>query len=345
MPTELRAHLRYPEDLFKVAGDDVRPLPRDRAARFYDGSAKWLVSPDPGLGRGVERPTSARSIDAGSSDSVARATSRRRRRRPAQRIDPYYLYLQLPEAKTRSTSSSSSRSCRCRRATARRGSCRSSPPTPIPATTGSCASFTMPQGETVQGPVQVNNEIIRTARDLAPRSRCSNQQGSQVIQGSMQLIPVGNSIVYVRPFYVQGRGSGSVPAVPVRRRVLPGLRRGTAARPCRTALDQMLGGPDADRVQRRRAGGRPAPAARSTTTTTTTPGTATTTPADHGADHHDDPAGDRERAGPPQPGGGQARPGRRRRSTEPATSARTRRSSNAGPRPGEAGPAEAGALG
>ena len=27
----------------------------------------------------------------------------------------------------------------------------------------------------------------------------------------MQLIPVGNSIVYVRPFYVQGRGSGAYP--------------------------------------------------------------------------------------------------------------------------------------
>jgi uncharacterized membrane protein (UPF0182 family) len=38
-----------------------------------------------------------------------------------------------------------------------------------------------------------------------------NQQGSSVIQGSMQLIPVGNSLLYVRPFYAQGRGEGSYP--------------------------------------------------------------------------------------------------------------------------------------
>src|SRR5205823_10434022 len=32
-----------------------------------------------------------------------------------------------------------------------------------------------------------------------------------VIQGSLQLVPVGNSILYIRPFYVQAAGQSSYP--------------------------------------------------------------------------------------------------------------------------------------
>ena len=60
------------------------------------------------------------------------------------------------------------------------------------------------------GPVQVNNQIIRTPA-VSTAITLLNQQGSQIIQGSMQLIPVGNSLIYVRPFYTQGRGEGSYP--------------------------------------------------------------------------------------------------------------------------------------
>jgi hypothetical protein len=75
---------------------------------------------------------------------------------------------------------------------------------------GQMNAFTMPQGQTVLGPVQVNNQIIRTAT-ISTAITLLNQQGSQVLQGSMQLIPIGNSIIYVRPFYAQGSGEGSYP--------------------------------------------------------------------------------------------------------------------------------------
>jgi uncharacterized protein len=38
-----------------------------------------------------------------------------------------------------------------------------------------------------------------------------NQQGSSVIQGSMQLIPVGDSLIYVRPYYVEGTAESAYP--------------------------------------------------------------------------------------------------------------------------------------
>jgi uncharacterized protein len=68
----------------------------------------------------------------------------------------------------------------------------------------------MPQGESVLGPVQIDNRIKSTT-DITRELSLLNQQGSTVIQGSLQLIPVGNSILYIRPFYVQGAGTSSFP--------------------------------------------------------------------------------------------------------------------------------------
>src|SRR3954447_26007602 len=50
MPAEIRQHLRYPEDLFKSQSSQFGRYHVTEPKRFYDGSAKWLVSPDPGSG-------------------------------------------------------------------------------------------------------------------------------------------------------------------------------------------------------------------------------------------------------------------------------------------------------
>jgi uncharacterized membrane protein (UPF0182 family) len=79
-----------------------------------------------------------------------------------------------------------------------------------PGNYGAMTTFEMPQDELVFGPVQINNAINTTpaiARDLS----LLNQQGSSVIQGSMQLIPVGDSLIYVRPYYVEGTTESAYP--------------------------------------------------------------------------------------------------------------------------------------
>ena len=132
----------------------------------------------------------------------------------------------------------------------------------------------MPQGQTVLGPVQVNNQIIRTAT-ISTAITLLNQQGSQVIQGSMQLIPIGNSIIYVRPFYAQGSGEGSYPLFQFV--VVFSQDYGAyCGQNVQDALDQMLAqtaSPCSVSAANTGTNGS------STTTTTTTPGTATTTPA------------------------------------------------------------------
>jgi hypothetical protein len=79
-----------------------------------------------------------------------------------------------------------------------------------PRNYGEMTAFEMPQGESVLGPVQIDNRIKSTT-DITRELSLLNQQGSTVIQGSLQLIPVGNSILYIRPFYVQGAGTSSFP--------------------------------------------------------------------------------------------------------------------------------------
>jgi len=79
-----------------------------------------------------------------------------------------------------------------------------------PGNYGQLSAFEMPQGESVLGPVQIDNRIKSTPA-VSQQLTLLNQQGSTVIQGSLQLIPVGNSILYIRPFYVQAAGSSSYP--------------------------------------------------------------------------------------------------------------------------------------
>jgi hypothetical protein len=79
-----------------------------------------------------------------------------------------------------------------------------------PRNYGQLSAFEMPQGESVLGPVQIDNRIKSTPA-VSQQLTLLNQQGSTVIQGSLQLIPVGNSILYIRPFYVQAAGASSYP--------------------------------------------------------------------------------------------------------------------------------------
>jgi hypothetical protein len=160
-----------------------------------------------------------------------------------------------------------------------------------PGQYGKLQSFVMPNGQSVLGPVQVDNAIIRTPA-ISTAITLLNQQGSQIIQGSMQLIPVGNSIIYVRPFYAQGRGQGSYPQF----QFVAVFTQGKAAA-CATsvgqALDQLFTTPQPSvpcsaGLASTLAGGSGSGSSSSTTTTlppvaTTNPPAATTVPPSTGS--------------------------------------------------------------
>ena len=68
----------------------------------------------------------------------------------------------------------------------------------------------MPQSQSVLGPVQADNQINSTA-EISRQITLLGQQKSSVEQGSLQVIPVGDSLIYVRPLYVQREGASGYP--------------------------------------------------------------------------------------------------------------------------------------
>jgi uncharacterized membrane protein (UPF0182 family) len=200
MPKDLQAHLRYPEDLFRVQSDVYSRYHVTESRRFYQGSAKWLLSPDPGSGQ----LTAAQLRSAAAPDAQSQgATS------TSARMRPYYLYISLPGEQEPSfiilqpfvPVSAENKQTRLVSFLVAKSD---------PRNYGQMTAFEMPQGESVLGPVQVDTKIKSTIT-ISQQLTLLNQQGSTVIQGSLQLIPVGNSLLYIRPFYVQASGSSSFP--------------------------------------------------------------------------------------------------------------------------------------
>jgi uncharacterized membrane protein (UPF0182 family) len=235
-----------------------------------------LVSPDPGSGRVSSDLLSEANAVAGASSGGSTSNQPQAASSSGARINPYYLNIRLPNETQDHfivtvpfvpVSSGNSQTRLVSFLTANSD----------PEQYGKMNSFTMPTGKTVLGPVQVNNQIIRTPA-VSTAITLLNQQGSQILQGSMQLIPVGNSIIYVRPFYAQGRGEGSYPLFQFV--VVFSQDYGAFCGPnVQNALDQMLG--RADRALTCNVSGvLPGQSgSTSSTTTTTTPGTATSAPA------------------------------------------------------------------
>jgi uncharacterized membrane protein (UPF0182 family) len=79
-----------------------------------------------------------------------------------------------------------------------------------PGDYGKLEAYGMPVGQVVRGPDQVN-AIINTTPEISSKLTLLNQQGSQIIQGNMLLIPVEQSLLYIRPLYIQGSGATKLP--------------------------------------------------------------------------------------------------------------------------------------
>ena len=74
---------------------------------------------------------------------------------------------------------------------------------------GRLVVFQFPKQKVVFGPRQI---VARINQDqtIAPQITLWNQQGSQVIQGTLLVIPIEESLLYVRPLYLRSAG-GRIP--------------------------------------------------------------------------------------------------------------------------------------
>ena len=176
MPAAIRAHVRYPEAIFGLQTAAVPTFHMTNPVVFYNKEDQWEIP----------------LIDS-------------RRTKRARPMQPYYTIMRLPGEKDDEfiqmvpfTPRRKDNLCgvdgRAQRRRALRPAC-------------SCSSF--PKQKVVFGPRQI---IARINQDqvISPQITLWNQQGSEVIQGTLLVIPIEESLLYVRPLYLRGQG-GRIP--------------------------------------------------------------------------------------------------------------------------------------
>jgi uncharacterized protein len=195
-PAELRAHFRFPEDLFRVQTSMWGRYHISDPNEFYSQSDRWNVAQDPGQGTGLTAPV----IDPTTGQPVASA---------AGRMDPYYLLMRLPGERTGEFlilqpfvpfSPDDTRRELSAFMVAKAD----------PDEYGKLEVFVMPRDRQVDGPAIVNARINQDP-EISQLITLLSRAGSEVLLGNLVLIPVEQSLIYIRPLYVQATGANAVP--------------------------------------------------------------------------------------------------------------------------------------
>jgi uncharacterized membrane protein (UPF0182 family) len=269
MPAELRAHLRYPEDLFRVQSNMFASYHVTNPDVFFASNDDWDIAQDPGTGRVSQtlrttNDTTGTGTGAGAGASgsgangVLNASASTAGR--LQRMEPTYLLLKLPGEQSASflilqPFVPASRDDRQKNLTAFLIAHSD------PDKYGKLIAFEMPRNEQVDGPLIVNN-AIQSEPDISRELTQLNQQGSSALLGQVQVIPIENSLLYVRPLYVT---SQQTPIPEVKRVIVVHNGRAVMRPTLREALTVLFG--DAPATLEQGAPGT------GTTPTTVTPGT------------------------------------------------------------------------
>jgi len=98
--------------------------------------------------------------------------------------------------------------------------------------------FRFPKQKVVFGPRQVVSRINQD-QTISPQITLWNQQGSEVIQGTLLVIPIEESLLYIRPLYLRSQG-GKIPEL---KRVIVAYRDSIVMEPTlEAALSRLFGG-------------------------------------------------------------------------------------------------------
>ncbi|TDT45992.1 UPF0182 family protein [Fonticella tunisiensis] len=84
---------------------------------------------------------------------------------------------------------------------------------------GKMVLIRFPKDKSVLGPNQFNSKI-NSDTEISSQLSLWNQQGSQVIIGETNIIPINNSLIYVRPLYLRAQSGSSLPEL---KRVIVGF--------------------------------------------------------------------------------------------------------------------------
>ena len=171
MPEDLRAHIRYPESMFRVQAALYQSYHMQDARVFYNKEDLWALP---------------REVYAGQE----------------QLMDPYYIIMRLPDEQmeefllmqpftpVNKNNAIGWLAARC-----------------DGDNYGKLLAYQFPKDKLVYGPSQIENRIQQDTV-ITEQFALWGRGGSRVIRGNLLLIPIGNSKLYVEPVFLQAESGG-----------------------------------------------------------------------------------------------------------------------------------------
>lgn len=170
MPEGLKAHIRYPVDLFSVQAQLYRTFHMQDPWVFYNKEDSWVIPSE--IVEGKE-----------------------------QQVEPYYIIMRLPgEEKAEyilmlpytPNSRPNMIAWMCARMDG--------------GNYGKMLVYSFPKQETVYGPMQIESRISQDT-EISRQLTLWDQKGSRTYRGNLIIIPIDNSILYIEPLYLQANSS------------------------------------------------------------------------------------------------------------------------------------------
>jgi uncharacterized membrane protein (UPF0182 family) len=173
MPEDLSAHIRYPDVLAEVQARAYMLYHMQNPQTFYNREDQWSFSyVDPGTENDQSRP-----------------------------MLPYYVLMALPGSQQLEFVSILPFTPQGRNNMIGWAAQRSDG-----EQYGQTLVFSFPKNITVNGPAQIKARVNQDA-ELSQLISLWNQQGSRIIRGNLQVIPIADSVLYIEPIYLQAVNS------------------------------------------------------------------------------------------------------------------------------------------
>ena len=206
-PDEIVRHFRYPQDLFRLQSQLFRTYHIPEADAFYNRADAWDIPVDP-----------ASLANQGGATALQQTAGQRP-------LEPYYLVMRLPGEETEEF-------------VLIQPYLAVSRPNMVAWLAGrsdgeqlnSLFAVRFPSDQQVLGPLQAQARIEQDD-EISAYITLRSRDGSNVIRGNMQVLPIADSILYVQPLFLEN---------PQAR--IPELARVAVVMGERTAFDRTLSG-------------------------------------------------------------------------------------------------------
>ncbi|MBI2622139.1 UPF0182 family protein, partial [Candidatus Microgenomates bacterium] len=179
MPKGLISHIRYPEDIFTLQTAIYTTYHMDDPQIFYNKEDQWEI---PAISTSNKEQTGGRGESMAPRHLIMKL--------PGEKAEEYILMLPFtPRAKDNLSAWMVARN--------------------DGGQYGKLVVYRFPKDKLVFGPKQVIGRINQDA-EVSRQISLWDQRGSQVIQGPLLVIPIEESLVYVRPLYLKAE-AGKIP--------------------------------------------------------------------------------------------------------------------------------------